>query len=157
MGHRIQRKVFVLKFAPGSELDGATVKVRSMPFGQFTAMVGLAGTVGEAINEAATAEKILANIDPQDVAQMGRFLAGFGEALVEWDLEEEDGSPIPATVEGVAGLDTDVALEMIMPWLDALQGGFRDPGSPLHGGSGSGASSPEASLPMAPLSASQAS
>lgn len=156
MGHRIKRKVFALHFEEGSDLAGATVKVRSIPFGDFTAMIGLAGAAGEAINESSTAEQILGAIDPQDVAQLGRLLTRFGEALVEWDLEEEDGTPIPATPEGVAGLDTDVALDIIGPWVHAVQGGVR-PGSPLPDASGSGTSSAEASLPMEALSPSRMS
>lgn len=155
MGHKIKRKVFLLRFAEGSDLDGATVKVRSIPFGQFTAMIGLAGSAAQAINEEATAAQIMGAIDPEDVAQMGRLLTGFGKALVEWDLEEEDGTPIPATPEGVAGLDTDVAFEIIEPWLEAIQGVRQ--GSPLQSGSGSGTTSPEPSLPMEPLSPSLAS
>jgi hypothetical protein len=155
MGHRIKRKVFLLKFEEGSDLDGATVRVRSVPFGTFLSMVGLAGAASSAISESSTPEEILSVIDSEDVASMGRLMSGFGKALVDWDLEEEDGTAIPATVEGVLGLDTDVALDLIRPWIQAIQGVRSD--SPLSGGSVSGTTTAAVSLPMEPLSESRAS
>jgi hypothetical protein len=155
MGHRIKRKVFLLKFEEGSDLDGATVRVRSVPFGSFLSMVGLAGSAGAAISESSTPEEVLSVIDPEDVASMGRLLSGFADALEFWDLEEEDGTPIPATREGVLGLDSDVALDLIRPWIMAIQGVRRD--SPLPDASVSGATTAEVSLPMEPLSGSRAS
>lgn len=155
MGTRIKRKVFSLSFSDDSDLAGATVKVRSISWGELEGLFAVAGSVGAALAEGATAETLIGALDPQDVTQMTAIFAKFGDALVEWDLEDEDGTPIPATREGLASLDADVALEIIDPWLEAVQGVRA--GTPLPAGSGSGATSPEVSLPMEPLSRSRAS
>ena len=80
-------------------------------------------------------------------------MSRFAGALVSWNLEDEDGEPIPADLAGVLSNDFDLNLELIGAWLDAASGAA----TPLGRPSTSGSPSLEASLPMDPLSPSQAS
>lgn len=46
----------------------------------------------------------------------------FARALVSWNVEDPDtGEPVPATAEGIADLDDDFILSIIMAWLTTVQ------------------------------------
>jgi len=57
--------------------------------------------------------------------------------LVEWNLEDDDGNPIPATVEGIETLPLDFVLLMVREW-SARIGEVPDP---LDGTSNDGVTS----------------
>jgi hypothetical protein len=46
----------------------------------------------------------------------------FARSLVSWNVEDpETGEPVPATSEGIADLDDDFVLSIIMAWLTTVQ------------------------------------
>lgn len=75
------------------------------------------------------------------------------EALVDWNLERADGTPVPVSLDSVRAQDPGFINAVMKAYSDAI---FGVPG-PLGESSSSGQPSPEASLPMEPLSPSQAS
>jgi hypothetical protein len=77
-----------------------------------------------------------------------RFVA----ALVEWNMQEEGGAPIPPTVAGVRSLEIPTTVQIIVSWLTNSAGVSRSEGK----ASPSGDSPEVASLPMETLSASPA-
>lgn len=79
-----------------------------------------------------------------------KLLAG---ALIEWNLEDDDDNPLPATYDGLASLEGHVFWAIFNAWIEAVAG----VPAPLDGGSTSGDSSLEASLPMEPSSPSPSS
>ncbi|MFB7440257.1 hypothetical protein ACFC01_18170 [Streptomyces mirabilis] len=83
-----------------------------------------------------------------------RQLEEFADSLVSWNLEAEDGTPLPCTREAFFGIDNDLALALATRWLDVL-GGKVDDASPLPVSSPSGGPSPALSIPMEALSAPQ--
>lgn len=85
-------------------------------------------------------------------ASLVRQLQEFGDALISWDLEQEDGTPIPCTREALFHqVDNDLALALAQEWVERL-GGKVDETSPLDATSPSGETSLVESVPMAPLS-----
>lgn len=81
-----------------------------------------------------------------------RQLEAFGDALVSWNLEREDGTPIPCTREALFGeVDNDLALALATEWIERL-GGKVDSADPLPSSSPSGEPSQVASIPMEALS-----
>lgn len=135
MGYKRKQKTYRLVFQdPG--LEGLEVRVRSVPVDQLM-------LVGDLL------EKSEAN----DPAALSGLLDILAASLVGWNLENEDGTPVPATREALGAEDVDLVLQIIDGWNQAIAG---VPG-PLGSGSPSGASFPEASLPMAALSPSPAS
>lgn len=77
-------------------------------------------------------------------------LEEFGDSLTSWNLEDEDGTPIPCTREALfTRVDNDLALALAKQWLDVL-GGKVD--SPLPQSSPAGELSPVASIPTEVLS-----
>ncbi|MEV0015449.1 hypothetical protein [Streptomyces tendae] len=69
------------------------------------------------------------------------------QRLVSWNVEDENG-PVPTTFEGVCTQDGD----MVLAILNALRQANSGVSDPLPQSSPSGGPSPEASIPMAPLS-----
>lgn len=131
MGHKIRRKVFTLRFDGHEDLDGATVRVRSVSLGRLMAVAGQA--------EAARGGVKLAEV--MDLLEL------FAERLESWDLEEEDGTPIPTTLDGLLSLEPDTALDIVLSWADVLVSARGD--GDLGKDSTSGEPFPEASIPMA--------
>lgn len=133
MGYKREPKLYRLKFADG-DFEGLEVTLRGLNTGQFLEMSKLAKSV--------SADK--ANVDMDAAELMFRNVA---HALVEWNLEDWNGDPVPATYEGVTSQDLDLNMKIITEWVGAMAA----VDTPLPVGSSSGAISPEASLPMEPL------
>jgi len=132
MGYRPQRKVYVLDF--GDKYDGLEVKVRAGTLGQ---LLGLQRLSGE-------------DLTPD---QLDELFAKFVELLKAWNIEDDDGFPVPETIEGLYSLDPELARDIIDVAARVL-GGVPDP---LPAGSADGAPSVVASLPTEPLSSSLSS
>lgn len=81
--------------------------------------------------------------DVEDM-HVGHQLKTMGEKLLSWNLEDEDGQPVPATSEGVLQQDKDLMIAICTAWLDALRG----VSGPLEQTSPDGGPSLEASIPM---------
>jgi hypothetical protein len=121
-----------LVFEPGDEYHGLEVSVRSMCIAAWLQSSGLDG--GEGDGAAATIKR-------------------FYEHLVSWNLEDDNGQPVPVT--DAPNRDSRMIIRLSNAWMDALTGVHR--ADPLPEPSSSGETSPEPPIPMAPLSVSQAS
>lgn len=132
MGFKVERTHYRLRFED-PEYEGLVVTARSTSTGTVLSMQKLIG-----------AEKDIATAAPA----MRTLMQTFADSLVEWNLEEEDGSPIPMTYEGVAGLEPSFLKMLIAAWSKAVAGVM----PPLPPSSPNGRPFPEASLPMAVLS-----
>lgn len=132
MGYRPQRKVYVLDF--GERYQGLEVKVRAGTLGQ---LLGLQRLSGE-------------DLTPD---QLDELFGGFAVLLKEWNIEDDDGLPVPTSVDGLKSLPPDLANDIIATAARVL-GGVPDP---LPEGSADGAPSAVASLPTEPLSSSLSS
>ena len=130
MAHVIKRKLFNLQFPEHEDLEGATIKVRSVSFGKLMDVAGLAEAARGGVK----------------LAEVKELLELFVERLEFWDLADEDGSLIPTTMEGLLSLEPDIALEIVLTWADVLVSVKRD--RDLGKGSTSGEPFPEAHIPM---------
>jgi hypothetical protein len=132
--YRAKPKTYVLKFED-DEYDGLVVKARSVKLGGFLEVAGLVKLDPQ-------------NIQPEDVDKFAKLFDAFGKALVEWNLDDDDGEPVPPTAEGLHSQDTDFVMPIIKAWFVAIAG----VGSPLGQRSSSGDQSQVPSIPMEPLS-----
>lgn len=90
--------------------------------------------------------------DSDDRAGVVRQLEEFADALVSWNLEREDGTPIPCTREALfTEVDNELALALATEWIERL-GGKVDDADPLPTSSPSGEPSQVVSIPMEALS-----
>lgn len=129
MGYVRQKKIYKLVFAD-EEYNGLEVRTTGVPLGKFLEMSELANQAKESPGQANDSAKSL--------------IENFATALVDWNLENEDGSPVPATADGLYQQDFDFVLSLISAWMEAIA---QVPG-PLGQTSNSGEQSLEASLPM---------
>lgn len=129
MGFRPPRKIYALDFT-GTDYDGLAVKMRGL-------------TVGEELE--------VDSLRSEDGGER-RFFELMTSLLVEWNVEDEHGRPVPATFDGVCSQDS----VMVGAILDALRTAVSGVPDPLPQSSPSGEPSPEAyAIPMEPLSPNQ--
>ena len=125
---RPQRRTYTLVF---DDLDGLTVKARSISIGELRKITSGKG----------------------DEESTNNLLDSFARALVSWDLETEDGTPVAPTAAGIDSEDQPLIMQIINAWIDAVSG----TDSELGKGSPSGKPSPEESLTTELLSLSRVS
>lgn len=65
------------------------------------------------------------------------------EVLLDWNVDDKDGNPRPANVEGMLAIPSDMATALILGWLKAMQ----EPSGPLGEQSPDGEQSVEQSRP----------
>lgn len=151
MAYTRKPRTFQVVFEEPHPLAGLTLVTQALNVKEF-AEFGLKLAAVTEIEQAGT--------DAEQLRQLAHLLdsvdevrAMFAEALISWDMLEEDGTPTPATLAGVRSLSDDEFYGLVGEWLSAI-GGV----SPaLEKGSGSGETSPELSLLMEPLSQNLAS
>jgi hypothetical protein len=114
----------------GTVLDGLVALVKSVPVGTMLQMAEMAALVD--------------GFTPADISTLGMMFEILADALVEWNMVDDDDQPVPTTMEGIRSLDMDEAMLLIQKWMEVTVG---VPG-PLDPGSTAGAPSPVASIPM---------
>lgn len=135
MGYTAKLKTYLVRFDEGHEFHGAEARLRGMTYGEWEFAAGLDGGDG----------------DPNAAATIGRFV----DHLIEWNLEDEDGKPLPTTMDAVRNLDKGLVAALNNAWISTLIG-VHD-ADPLPESSLSGEPSLVESVPMEALSPSLAS
>ena len=138
MGFIRQNTVYVLDFED-TELDGLTVRAGRCSLDEYIA-------IGRAL------DRPMSGLDDfaRDVVELQDLVI---PKLISWDLEEEDGTPIPLTAEYIKAQDKHFQLTLFNAYRYAITVVPRPLGKP----SGSGEPSPVESLQMEVLSGSQPS
>jgi len=139
-GYTRKRRVYRLRFED-EELDGLVVKVRSASVARLLEFMRfLAGLSGD-------------DLTADDVERLAGLFESFAEVLQEWNVQDEAGEPVPATLEGVYTQDADFVMDIMRVWFQAVT----QPPAPLPATSSAGGPSAVPPLPMEPLSPSRAS
>lgn len=137
-GYRRAHKVYKLVFAD-PDMDGLVVRVRSIRIGELRELITLA-------------QLDLDHVSAADADKVGRMFEVFADALISWNVEDDQGEPVPATLAGVSTQDGDFILLIVREWLNIFT-----VAGPLGNGSSPGGRSLEESLAMEPLSPSRLS
>lgn len=140
MGFQAPHKVYKLTFED-PEYEGLEVRVKSSEFGTFLDIAQLMDLDTDA------------DVTAKDVEDINALFGYFVDAIIDWNLEDDGGVPVPQTVKGLRTLDLGFVMDMVQAWVRALKG--TSPG--LSRPSGSGEPSLEASIPMEALLPSRAS
>lgn len=128
MGFSRNPRVYNLVFQ--GEFEGLNVQVAGLPVGDFL-----------------TLSKLFEDAESGSMTSVERVFQIFGVKLRGWNLEDENGKPVPATVEGMKSQELDLVLAVISHWVEAMSGVDVELGK----GSRSGVISPELELPMEAL------
>jgi len=134
MGFKTTVRTYTIRFQEGHEFHGAEAKVRGMTFAEYMRATGFDGGEGEG---------------------SGASIRRFATHLVSWNLEDENEQPIPATEDGMKGVDHDLIVAINNAWIQTLMGVHES--DPLPESSPSGGPSLVESVPMEALSESLAS
>jgi ABC-type multidrug transport system ATPase subunit len=139
MGFRAKRKVIVLQFA--DDLEGLEVRARSQSMAELldlTDQIALLESGGLAA-----------------LSKVRGLITEFAEHLESWNLEDEDGVPVPMTAEAVLEQDPGMVIEMVLAWAEGVVTIRKS--DPLDPSSTNGTPSALSSVPMVSTSASLAS
>lgn len=138
MGFKVKKTIYKLVFE--DDLEGLEVQAYAPPLGFLEKAMKMAPLAGKRADQ----------LTPEQLGLVSEFFGGFAEHLVEWNLEADDDTPIPATAEGLQSQDLGFVMRIVQAWLEGVQSA----GIPLPQPSSSGRPSLVGSLPMEPLSAS---
>lgn len=126
MGYRRVPTILTLTEFKGYE--GLVVRMKAISYGKVRRLIALSN---DTENDEATEE----------------MASAFQEHLVSWNVEDEQGNPVPSTVEGVDAQDFDFIMDIIGGWLDMVTG----PTEELGKDSSSGEKFPGAPVTMEAL------
>lgn len=126
MGYKRKAKTFDLVFTSkeDEEFDGLEIVMKGLSIKAYLKIASMADSAAVG-------------------GELGDLLHGFADALVSWNLEDDNG-PVAADFDGVSAQDLDFIMKLITHWLKAAAG----VGDELGKGSDSGVTSLEASMPM---------
>lgn len=123
--YKPQRKIHKLVF---KDMDGLVVRARSVPIGTMLRIA-----------------RCLKRIEAEDPEALDELFVAFADALVSWNVVDDDDVPVPATFDGVLTLDSDFVMKVVDGWMTAVAG----VAAPLDGNSTPGRPPLEGGLPMA--------
>lgn len=121
-------------FESDSELDGLVLRMKSPSMAVFFQFSDI-------------------DIKSMTPSSMRVIFEPMAEHMLSWDMEEEDGTPVPCNLQGLLSLEMLHVLEIMTGWIDAAASVSVPLGQPAS----SGSPSLEASIQMEPLSENRAS
>lgn len=142
MGYKPNRTMYKLDFSE-TELAGLEITARGSTVSGLMELAGLAGDLDGLDTATAGDMKEL-------MEKLRKMFAPFARVLDSWNVEDDDGAPVPATLDGLLSQELPFVKEVIEAYVSELAAAP----PPLPGSSGSGATSPEASLGLAGASSS---
>ena len=103
-GYRVPRRTALLRFE-GSDYDGAEIRCKlDVPTQLFF--------------DIWAAQSQSKGDDPAVIIDVNRLWVE--KALIEWNLEDEDGTPVPATIEGLLAQPPAFVSFLLSEWLKAV-------------------------------------
>jgi hypothetical protein len=139
VGYKPKRKTYKLVF-DDEDMAGLEVRARSMDLGGFLRITEMGDLMGR-------------QITPDDMARVRELFTLFADALLEWNITDDDGGAVPASFAGMCKQEPEFVISVIKAWSEAV-GGVRPP---LPQPSSGGEQSLEAQIPMEAFSPSPAS
>lgn len=107
-------------------------------------------SIGEFMNLTNALSEVKEDDDAASQSTTVLMLQRFAKSIISWNLEDEEGIPVPATLAGVQSQELGFITQILNAWMEAMAA--VDPKSqPSANGTGT---FPEVSLPMETLSAS---
>ena len=127
-GYRVQSTIYNLTFA---KFEGLEISIKGLTTGQMMEM-------WDAKAASKSDSEVTVSKGTNDMFEM------FVDALKEWNLEDEEGVPVPKTMDGIKSLDLPFVLSLCEGWTTALAGTGEELGKDLP----SGNKSQEELIPM---------
>lgn len=107
MGFRMERSVYNLVFDDGA-FEGLTIRVRAMSMQEYLDNFARNWETGDSAEERKR--------------KQDERLQSFLDHVVEWDLEDENGNPVPVTLDGLrSACEPEQAGTIIGVWMNGRQ------------------------------------
>lgn len=132
MGYVEQDDIYRLVF---EDRPGLEVRATSLSMKDLLALISLSDLTNR-------------RIAPEDAPRVEKLFALFATALVSWNVERKDGTPVAASLAGLLSQKQPFVMAIIKAWSEAVAG----VAAPLPQTSSGGGQSLEASMSMEPLS-----
>jgi len=153
-GYKPKRRIFNLNFDDDTDFPGLQITIRGLSTGRLLGLMALAerftGRDFTAQSNEDGEEDESASFSPEDIRAIKQLFDGFAEALISWNVLDEDNQPVPATLVGVESQDFEFNIPVILAWINTIAGVSEDLGKELT----SGPPSRGVSIPMEPLTTS---
>lgn len=151
MGFTPQRTIYKLRFED-LEYDGLLVRMTGSSLGETLDSMALAdasmkvAALQKQAEDASTPERQAALLDAarEQCDRVTRFYETFAAHLVDWNVEDLIGEPVPPTFDGVKTQE----LGFILAIMNAWRAGVQEVPSDIKAPSSSGSNALEVSLPM---------
>ena len=117
MGYKRERRVYVMEFTD-PQYEGLEIKVRSIPIRELTHLMTLDPEAEDATVRGSSIDKLM---------------SAFAEALVSWNMTDENDQPLPTTLEYIESEDVDFIMACIGQWMQVVS--RVDDASPLDSNS----------------------
>lgn len=101
MGYRKVPTIYTLKFEQ-ADYEGLVVRMKSLSFGKV--------------------RKLIRATEAADDDNFDELLASISQGLVSWNIEDEDGIPLPANEENLNDQDFSFVLDIVNAWLECMTG-----------------------------------
>lgn len=139
MGYKRNRKIFKLRFED-PDMEGLIVRCRSTSVRQF-------------LDIQAMADKVKAKGDEgsDELTQIKMLLSLFAGVILDWNMEEDDGTPIEPTADTLLDEDFDFVMTMVTAWTEAMAGVAKDLGKESTPAATLPAESTLSEIPSTPL------
>lgn len=119
MGYKSRPRTFLLSFED-EEYKGLEIEMKGLSVAGFLTLAKVTSS------------------DNQTQEQVGTMFRLFSTGLKSWNMEDEDGTPLPPTYDSVLTLDSDFVIHVVASWMEGMAGVDKELGK----GSDSGATSP---------------
>lgn len=137
MGYKPKRTLYRLTFED-PDLEGLEVVTRGVSVGGLKKFAEMYETVQALGLDGGADDQAL---KPEHIKLLDEFFGSFAKVLVSWNVEDDDGQPVPTTTEGLLSQELEFVMQVIESWMT----GMVQAPPPLPGGSNSGGTSPEES------------
>jgi hypothetical protein len=144
MGFTPRSTIYTLLFE-GTDYEGLEVRMRATKL----------GALFDAGDLLAIGDRVGIDVAPT-AAEMGQITSQFedlADHLVSWNIEDEDGRPVPANLEGMKTQELPLIVRIVKAWQQAMG----DVAPPLPNSSSSGRPPDALYMPMEALAGSLAS
>lgn len=134
MGFKKPVTLYKLLFE-GTEYDGLEITTKSLSVGEMQEITKTSAGISE--------KGISTTLGMVEAS--AEVLQRFADSIIEWNLEEDDGTPIRPSLNNVMNQEAAFVHTIVTAWMQATVGVSADLGKD----SGSGGTFPEATIPMA--------
>lgn len=136
MGYVPKDKVFLLDFED-TEYDGLTVRMIGQTVGELLDSIAVSDdTDYEALKSAASAgdmAAVRAGLGALHDRTVGMYET-FCNHLISWNVETQDGRPVPTTLDGVKSQDTMFIRDIMAAWRKGTTSVSQNLGTPSNDG-----------------------